>query len=101
MPEKSPETYGLITYLWVFGFSFLGGFVSYLHSLSQGKRWRTIEWIYVQLSALLAGLIVFYICEWREIDPRLTTVFISLASVNSSLTIKLLTDRLKAKVNQL
>lgn len=101
MPEKSPETISLITYLWVIALSLLGGVVSYSQRLAHGKRWNIIEALSVQLAAILSGLMVFFACSWQDINPMLTAMLISLASVNSSQAIRLLTEKVKERVNQL
>lgn len=63
MPEKSPETYQIITYLWVLGLATFGGMVSYFKKLKQGKKWKITDFLVELTTAAFVGLMMFFLCQ--------------------------------------
>jgi len=65
MPEKNPETYSFLTYLWVLGLSGWGGFVSFMRKRRQGvaRPFNFAEFLGDIAASALAGVITFYLCE--------------------------------------
>lgn len=92
MPEKSPENYELITYLWVIGLSALGGVVSFIHKVKHGnaKAWNFIEFFGELATSAFAGVLTFYLCEWSGFDRLATAAFVGISGHMGSKAIKLL-----------
>lgn len=64
IPEKSPENFELITYLWVLGLATLGGVVQFLKKWKNGRKWKWSDLLIDLVTAAFAGLTTFFICEW-------------------------------------
>ena len=81
MPEKSPETYSIITYLWVFGLSALGGFVAFMRKVRDGnvRAWNFVEFIGEVATSAFAGVITFWLCEWSNFHPLATAAFVGIS----------------------
>ncbi|MGV8899997.1 MAG: phage holin family protein [Burkholderiaceae bacterium] len=77
MPEKSPETYSYLTYLWVFGLSALGGAVSFIRKVREGnaRAWNFVEFIGEIMTSVFAGVLTFYLCEWSGFSQLATAAF--------------------------
>jgi hypothetical protein len=81
MPEKSPENFTLLTYLWVFGLASLGGFVSFLRKVQEGnaRAWNVAEFIGEISTSAFAGVMTFYLCEWSNFAPLATAAFVGIS----------------------
>lgn len=81
MPEKSPESYTYLTYLWVFGLSALGGAVSFLRKVKDGhaRAWNFAEFFGEIFTSAFAGVMTFYLCEWSGFAPLATAAFVGIA----------------------
>lgn len=81
MPEKSPESYTYLTYLWVFGLSALGGAVSFLRKVKDGhaRAWNFAEFFGEIFTSAFAGVMTFYLCEWGGFAPLATAAFVGIA----------------------
>lgn len=92
MPEKSPENYTLLTYAWVFGLSALGGFVSFMRKVKEGKAraWNFVEFVGEIVTSAFAGVITFWLCEWARIPPLMTAAMVGIAGHMGSRAIYLL-----------
>lgn len=80
MPEKSPESYTILTYAWVFGLSALGGFVSFMRKIKTGqaRAWNIVELIGEIVTSAFAGVITFWLCEWAKIPPLMTAAMVGI-----------------------
>lgn len=78
---STPATIELITYLWVFALSILGGVVSFYNKLKKGhtRVFNIMELIGEIGTSAFAGIITFYLCEWAEISPMLTAAFVGIS----------------------
>lgn len=81
MPEKSPETYTLITYLWVFGLSAAGGAVAFYRKMKRGdvRAFNIKEFVGECATSAFAGVITFYICEAADINQLTCAALVGLA----------------------
>jgi len=80
-PEKSPETYSVLTYLWVFGLSALGGAVSFIRKVKDGhaRAFNVAELFGELFTSAFAGVLTFYLCEWSGFAPLATAAFVGIA----------------------
>jgi LydA holin phage, holin superfamily III len=71
---SSPDTIPLITYAWVFGMAFLGGFVSFMRKMKEGhvRVWNFAEFIGEMATSAFAGVMAFYFCQWSGFPDMLT-----------------------------
>ena len=62
MPEKSPESYSLITYSWVIALAILGGIVSFIRKmqLGQARIFNIVELIGEIVTSAFAGILTFW-----------------------------------------
>lgn len=81
MPEKSPESYHWLTYAWVFGLSALGGAVSFIRKVREGRAraFNITEFVGELFTSAFAGVLTFYLCEWSNFAPLATAAFVGIA----------------------
>ena len=74
------ETYSIWTFLWVLGFSSLGGLVAYISRVSRGevKVFRLIELIGELTVSAFVGLLTFFFCKKADLDAETTAMFIGI-----------------------
>ncbi|QDD62638.1 hypothetical protein EJD96_00015 (plasmid) [Herbaspirillum seropedicae] len=101
-PDKSPETFGWITYAWVIGLSALGGFVSFMRKVKDGhaRAWNFVELIGEVCTSAFAGVMTFYLCEWSNFAPLLTAAMVGVAGHMGSRSIMLLERMMESKFPQ-
>ena len=60
---KDPTTYAWLTYLWVFGLSSWGGFVSFMRKRRQGQArpFNVAEFVGEIATSAFAGVVTFYL----------------------------------------
>lgn len=92
IPEKSPEDFTMITYLWVFGLATLGGFVSFIKKVVQGGQWKFGEFIAEVATSAFAGVVTFYLCQWADISQVGTAALVGIAGHSSSKAIAAFDD---------
>ena len=80
MPEKDPTSYALVTYLWVVILSATGGFVSFYRKVQRGlaNPFNITELIGELITSGFAGVLIFWLCEWSQLNPLLTAVFVGI-----------------------
>lgn len=81
MPARDPTNYPLFTYLWVFGISSLGGVVSYINKLRQGKTKVFCFWSLIgeAITSVFVGVTTFFICESAGIEQITSAALIGLS----------------------
>lgn len=81
MPEKNPENYQLLTYLWVLGLSAWGGLVSFYRKMKTGKArpFNVMELLGEIFTSAFVGMITFWICQATGIDQLLTAAFVGIS----------------------
>jgi hypothetical protein len=81
MPEKDPSTYTWLTYLWVGGLAIAGGFVNWIQKVKKGdaRPFNFPELFGELATSAFTGVITFYLCEWADIPPLLSAVFIGIS----------------------
>lgn len=81
MPEKSPETYALATYVWVIGLSALGGAVAFIRKFKDGhsRAFNVAEFIGECATSAFAGVMTFYLCEWSNFNQLATASMVGIA----------------------
>lgn len=62
MPEKDPNTYGLLTYLAFMGMAAWGAAVNYMHKVKKGRRFQWRELAIDIFCAPFVGLIAGLLC---------------------------------------
>lgn len=99
MPEKDPTSYSLLTYLWVFGLSSLGGVVSFLNKLKKGhaRAFNIAEFMGEIFTSAFAGVITFWLCENASITPLVTAAFVGVSGHMGSRAILLFEEWLAKK----
>lgn len=81
MPEKDPFNYGVVTYLWVFALSMLGGAVSFARKLRDGvaRAFNFSEFVGELVTSGFAGLLTFWLCEAADINKLVSAVLIGIS----------------------
>lgn len=81
MPEKDPFNYGVVTYLWVFALSMLGGAVSFARKLRDGvaRAFNFSEFVGEIVTSGFAGLLTFWLCEAADINKLISAVLIGIS----------------------
>jgi len=81
MPEKDPTTYSLLTYLWVFGLSSWGGFVSFMRKRRDGiaRPFNFAEFFGDIAASALAGVITFYLCEAADTPQLMAAALVAIS----------------------
>ena len=99
MPDKDPTSYSLLTYLWVFGLSSLGGIVSFLNKLKKGyaRAFNIAEFIGEISASAFAGVITFWLCESSEISPLVTAALVGVSGHMGSRAILMFEEWLSKK----
>jgi len=66
MPEKDPNTWSWITYLWIAGWSAIAGLVNFHHKVKQGAtRWLNLSELVGELAtSAFVGLTTGLFCQW-------------------------------------
>lgn len=79
--EKSPETYGLLTYAWVIGLSAAGGAVAFIRKFRAGhvRAFNIVEFVGECATSAFAGVITFYLCEWSNFSALATASMVGIA----------------------
>ena len=70
MLDKDPTSYSMLTYSWVIGLSALGGLVSWLRKLRDGKTrvCNLTELLGEIVTSGFAGVLTFWLCEASDIN---------------------------------
>jgi predicted CDP-diglyceride synthetase/phosphatidate cytidylyltransferase len=80
-PDKDPTTYALITYAWVIGLSAIGGLVSLVRRIREGKSQphSVVEFIGEIMTSAFVGVITFYLCEAASVPGLMTAVMVAIS----------------------
>ena len=99
MPEKDPTSYSLLTYLWVFGLSSLGGFISFVNKIKKGhaRAFNIAEFMGEIATSAFAGVITFWLCENASISPLITAALVGVSGHMGSRAILLFEEWLAKK----
>jgi hypothetical protein len=78
---SSPENFSLYTYLWIFGLSMLGGFVSFMRKLKEGhvRAWNFAEFTGELATSAFSGVMTFYLCQWSGFSGVLTAALVGIS----------------------
>lgn len=83
VPEapKDPWSYSMLTYVWVVLWASAGGIASFISKVRSGQaRWCNLAELAGEIFiAGFVGLMTFWLCEWAEIDGRLSAVLIAIS----------------------
>lgn len=82
MLNKTPESYGMMTYLWVLVLSVWAGIASHLYRFRLYKK-RDFDFVGFFVDILISafvGVLTFFLCESAKIDPLLTAVLVGVSS---------------------
>lgn len=81
-PLKDPTSYTLLTYLWVFAISGLGGAVSFSRKVKAGQsHWSNIAAFLGEIAtSAFVGLITFFLCESAKLAPLLTAALVGICA---------------------
>lgn len=103
MPEKSPESYSILTYAWVFGLSMLGGAVNFMRKLQSGysKAFNIVEFFGELVTSAFAGVLTFWLCENAQMSPLVTAALVGISGHMGSRCIYLMENWVKAKIDPL
>ena len=99
MIDKDPTSYSLLTYLWVFGLSSLGGFISFINKLKKGhaRAFNVAEFMGEIATSAFAGVITFWLCENANISPLVTAALVGVSGHMGSRAILLFEEWLAKK----
>lgn len=103
MPDKSPENIAAVQYFWVFALAMLGGTVSYLKKLKNGKKWKVTDLLIEVITAAFAGVITFYLCMWVGIADIGAAALVGVSGHFSSRAITLfgkILDKVLGKIGE-
>lgn len=78
---KDPTAYPLSQYGFILALSLLGGVASWYGKVKKGElQASNLNSLVGELTtSALAGLLSFYICEWRDVPPVLTAAIVGVA----------------------
>lgn len=98
MPEKDPNSYTLITYLWVVGLSALGGIASFWRKMREGvtRKFNITELVGEMFIAVFTGVVTFYLCESAGIIQPMTSALVALSAHMGSRALYILERRFEA-----
>lgn len=101
MPDKSPESFGLITYAWVLGLSILGGIAAFSAKVKSGEArlWNFTELVGEMTTSAFAGIVTFYLCTWSSFSPLLTAAMVGIAGHMGSRAIFLIEKAFENKLS--
>lgn len=79
--SKDPTTYGLLTYMWVFGLSSWGGFVSFMRKRRQGvaRPFNITEFFGEIATSAFAGVLTFYLAESAGLPQLMTAAMVAIS----------------------
>ena len=99
MNTRLPLDVGWMTYLFVIFVSCWGGLVQYLYKIQnkKGGRFSVLALVSDLAISGFSGVIVFWICVWKDVDMILTSVAIGIAGHLGSRTLFLLERTLEAR----
>jgi len=99
-PSKDPTSYDILTYSWVLGLSMVGGVVSFMRKIREGKAraFNILELVGEIVTAGFAGVLTFWLCEAGEIDPLVSAALVGIAGHMGSRTILLLEQWAETKL---
>ena len=88
-PEKTPENFNWIIYVSVIGLSAIVGFVSFVIRVKarHARSWNIVEMIAEICTSAFASGLIFYLCQWRNLEPLLTAIFSGIAACIGSRSI--------------
>jgi len=106
VPEKDPATYSWLTYAWVSSWAAMGGLVSYIRKVREGKArcFNFTELVGELVTSAFVGIGTFWICEYADLDPLLTAALIGICGHMGSRVIflgeELLNQRLEGWIKK-
>lgn len=100
--DKDPTSYSMLTYLWVFGLSSLGGVVSFLNKIKKGhaRAFNIAEFVGEISASAFAGVITFWLCENSNISPLVTAALVGVSGHMGSRAILLFEEWLARKFSE-
>lgn len=78
---KDPTAYGMLTYLWVFGLSSWGGFVSFMRKRREGlaRPFNIAEFFGEIATSAFAGVLTFYLAESAGLPQLMTAAMVAVS----------------------
>lgn len=106
MPEKDPNTYWTLTYLWVLLLAGVGGLVRFIRELNQATTPKPLKFIFLKLVGELivssfAGVVTFLLCQAMDIDLLWSAVATAVAGHMGGNAIDTITKIIKYKAKKL
>lgn len=80
MPEKDPNNYSILTYLWVLIISSWGGVVGIHRKIQQGtlRPFNFVEILGELSTSAFVGIITFWMCELADFPPLMTAALVGI-----------------------
>lgn len=106
-PPPSPSDIELSTYALVLLISFWGGLVNFLHrlkkfkNLSLNNRKLAIDLAIDLIISGFSGLLVFWLCTWKGLDPLISSVITGVSGHLGTRTIFLLEKVFEAQAKKM
>jgi CHASE2 domain-containing sensor protein len=76
---KDPLSYSLRQYGFILTISLMGGFVNWYTKVRKGETPLSLMALVGELAtSALAGVLVFYVCEWMTLAPLLTAAIVGI-----------------------
>lgn len=78
---KDPFRYPWITYLWVMVWAIAGGIVNFIGKVKAGisRSFNVAELLGEMFISGVVGVITFWLCEYANVPPLLSAVFIAIS----------------------
>lgn len=99
MPEKNPENYQLLTYIWVIGLSAWGGVVGFWRKMKDGRArpFNIMELVGEIFTSAFAGVMTFLLCEAAGFSSLLTAAFVGISGHMGSRAIAMMENYFSKK----
>lgn len=100
LPDKSPESFGWITYAWVVGLSVLGGIAAFVTKIKTGqtRAFNFTELVGEMTTSAFAGVMTFYLCTWSNFSSLLTAAIVGISGHMGSRAIFLIEKFIESKI---
>lgn len=100
-PPQSPESFTIISYIWILFMATLGGFVSYLKKLKRGSKWSYTALFIELATAAFVGIVTFMLCQSAGMSQLFTAALVGISghfSSDSLILFRKLLDKVVGKL---
>jgi hypothetical protein len=96
---RDPLSYPIKTYVFMLGFAIFGGLVSFYSKVRRGEveALSLMQLVGEIATSAFAGLLVFYLCEYLQIDQMLTAPLVGISGHMGAKVITIIEDVAKRR----